>query len=232
MSFDRDVLEHALRRSPTTYELRPRGLPTSVFWAPGFLRASETTAWLGAGIGALESIDDNPGVLSEPLHVGDLCVTGWLPSRHGSTQIINLYLTGARVRDLQDRIAQWTGAPASHVLPDLRIRRYRDTWSAWHWDTGRGALATVVVFLQTLPRARGGATLYRDEQKKTPRLAVEPLAGAALLHINLDADGSLDQRWKHASARVHGSKWVLLASVLQRPARPGDSELQSDLAQR
>ena len=155
----------------------------------------------------------------------------WLPRGDAHS----LWPTGmeraqAVVAAIEDRIAHATAIPASHGEPcQLLYYSDGDEYSL-HPDafdpSDRGALrnggqrhATFLAYLNSVPEAGGGATLFPEALGG--RLRVQPEACSALLWHNTLCSGSVDMRSVHAGSPVRRGheKWVLSKWLRARPFR-------------
>jgi prolyl 4-hydroxylase len=106
----------------------------------------------------------------------------------------------------------------------------------WHYDeipisqasnNGGQRIATILIYLNTIPQQNGGSTTFRDltvgHHTKT-LLSVQPIQGSVLIFFPSNRDGKPDDRTLHRSIPIVGnergnkdiSKWILQIWVHER----------------
>ena len=126
---------------------------------------------------------------------------------------------------VEERIAHATGIPLTHGEPSQVLRYGRGQQYTLHPDffdpkdkrqlgNGGNRQATLLVYLNTLDEASGGATHFPKAD-----LRVHPRCGDAVLWYNTHCDGRVDPDSTHAGEPVLSSttKWVLSKWLRQRP---------------
>jgi prolyl 4-hydroxylase len=129
------------------------------------------------------------------------------------------------VSSVEERIAHATGVPLAHGEPSQVLRYGRGQQYTLHPDffdpkddkqlaNGGNRQATMLIYLNTLDEADGGATHFPKGD-----LRVQPRSGDAILWHNLRCDGRVDPDSTHAGEPVVTSttKWVLSKWLRQRP---------------
>lgn len=104
-----------------------------------------------------------------------------------------------------------TGVPISHYEEPQICRYTVGQRYSWHYDSipmgfrkGWGnRVATLIVYLNTLPITDGGATIFKDLD-----LSIQPKMGKALLFFPSYEDGAQDDRTLHSGAICEGTKWI------------------------
>eukprot|EP00878_Enallax_costatus_P024843 GHUV01026535.1.p1 GENE.GHUV01026535.1~~GHUV01026535.1.p1 ORF type:complete len:202 (+),score=31.89 GHUV01026535.1:238-843(+) len=85
--------------------------------------------------------------------------------------------------------------------------------SAW-LAAGGQRLVQIVVYLNTMSAAQGGATAFHHPVLKG--LSVQPEQGAALVFFPALADGAVDERMAHSGEPVvEGEKWIINTWAMQ-----------------
>lgn len=117
------------------------------------------------------------------------------------------------------------------TMEEPQIVRYeRGQEFSWHYDevppsqldNGGQRLATLLVYLTSLPENVGGGTKFRDLRQRnsssTSELVVQPRKGTALLFFPAFADGKPDDRTLHMSEVMESDipKWIVQIWVHQR----------------
>ena len=138
------------------------------------------------------------------------------------------------VAKIEARIERVSGVPLDHGEP-LQALRYRAGESyKMHVDyLGRGdgdelsragqRVATLLVYLATLPDKNGGATLFPRSRRVGPPLRIQPVEGDAILWWNTLPNGAPDPLSRHASEAVRRGqgalveKWALSKWLRARP---------------
>ena len=104
---------------------------------------------------------------------------------------------------------------ALEQMEEPQIVRYRPGQEfSWHYDevpspqlsNGGQRLATLLVYLNTVPEGGGGGTVFRDLRDSNGRpLTVQPVQGRALLFFPAFADGRPDDRTLHQGEQIVGT---------------------------
>lgn len=115
------------------------------------------------------------------------------------------------------------------TMEEPQIVRYKGGEEfSWHYDevpspqlpNGGQRVATLLVYLSTIPSSRGGGTTFRDLNESSSSsvpLAMQPQRGSALLFFPSFADGTPDDRTLHKSEILasnetdneHDHKWIV-----------------------
>lgn len=117
------------------------------------------------------------------------------------------------------------------TMEEPQIVRYeRGQEFSWHCDevpasqldNGGQRVATLLVYLTSVPDKKGGGTIFRDLRQPgsdtTNELVMQPKQGSALLFFPAFADGTPDDRTLHQSQVLDWdkSKWIVQMWVHQR----------------
>ena len=150
----------------------------------------------------------------------------WLPRSDVPAHVWRTSAEQRLLASVEERIAHATGIPLSHGEPSQVLRYGRGQQYTLHPDffdpkdskqlaNGGNRQATMLVYLNTLDEASGGATHF----PKADHLRVQPTCGDALLWYNTRCDGKVDPDSTHAGEPVLSSttKWVLSKWLRQRP---------------
>ena len=134
--------------------------------------------------------------------------------------VFHRYAQDPKILPLLARGAMLAGVPPDHA-EQIYVSRYGPgELYHGHFDTAPGfltadRLCTLLVYLNDLEPAQGGATYFRDL-----RVAVQPRLGRAVCWTNTNPDGSTHPETAHAALPPHGAgseKWV--AQLWFRPYR-------------
>lgn len=121
------------------------------------------------------------------------------------------YLPYKEAPELLEVASKLTGLPASQFEEPQVVRYEIGEQFSWHFDaipssiqkSGGNRLGTLLIYLNTLPSAAGGATCFKDLN-----LQVTPEQGKALLFFPCFADGSPDDRTMHCGQICSETKWI------------------------
>ncbi|KAG7364233.1 procollagen-proline dioxygenase [Nitzschia inconspicua] len=125
------------------------------------------------------------------------------------------------------------------TMEEPQIVRYgRGQEFSWHYDevpssqldNGGQRLATLLVYLTSVPENKGGGTTFRDlrqhqnnhSSSSSTELVMQPQQGSALLFFPAFADGRPDDRTLHKSHVMDWTdpKWIVQMWVHQYPYNP------------
>ncbi|KAL3925854.1 MAG: hypothetical protein SGARI_005771 [Bacillariaceae sp.] len=110
---------------------------------------------------------------------------------------------------------------AHEQMEEPQIVRYeRGQEFSWHYDevpppqlnNGGQRLATMLVYLTSVPDGKGGGTTFRDlKNSDNGELVMQPKRGACLLFFPAFADGTPDDRTLHKSHVLESDdpKWIV-----------------------
>ncbi len=145
---------------------------------------------------------------------------------HNKTNgITHFYIKGA-VRDmLYEKISKTLGIQKFNI--DLKIRKYLNAETIWHYDTSRDAFANGILYLNDL--VDSGHTVYREEENKTEILRIRPKSGKLTIHTNLDNDGYTINTIKHKSEFTEKEKWIAIIYFRFSDVKKEASEFERDL---
>jgi hypothetical protein len=104
-----------------------------------------------------------------------------------------------------------TGVETSHYEEPQICKYTQGQRYSWHYDSipmgfrkGWGnRIATLIVYLNTLPENEGGATMFKDLE-----LTIQPKMGKALLFFPSYEDGNQDDRTLHSGAICETTKYI------------------------
>lgn len=121
------------------------------------------------------------------------------------------YLPYKEVPELLSFASSLTGLPVTHFEEPQIVRYELGQQFTWHYDAippslnknGGNRLATIIVYLNSVPSSSGGATSFKDLN-----IQVTPEAGKALLFFPCYADGSPDDRTMHCGQICSDTKWI------------------------
>lgn len=140
-----------------------------------------------------------------------LFVAGYRTSTGGSDRLINIFLEGEVVDILYERIGAFLRIPRVNFPKDIRVRIYSSIDGDWHYDTGRNAFATALIYLNSICRTKGGATEYLDIDRQQTVFRVFPKEGKLSVHMNLDCSGNLISKFMHRSSPLFDETKFVLA---------------------
>lgn len=99
------------------------------------------------------------------------------------------------------------GLPLEHMEEPQLVRYQAGQEFSWHYDqvpppqlaNGGQRLATLLVYLNSLPSGKGGGTVFRDlvDRNGDGPLGMTPQQGSALLFFPADGKGNPDDRTLH-----------------------------------
>lgn len=150
------------------------------------------------------------------------------------------YLPYKQVHDLLARAELLTGVQLEHFEEPQIVRYEIGQQFSWHEDAlpapvvkAAGAagnrVATLLVYLNSLPSSAGGATCFQHLN-----LQVRPEAGKALLFFPCFADGKSDERTLHCGQVAGDTKWIAQIWVRQGQylptVPPGNSHIPARAA--
>jgi len=121
------------------------------------------------------------------------------------------YMPYKEVPELIELATKLTGLPSSQFEEPQIVRYEMGQQFSWHYDAiptsqnnnGGNRLATLLVYLNTLPLSSGGATCFKDLN-----IQIKPEQGKALLFFPCFANGSPDDRTMHSGQICSDTKWI------------------------
>jgi prolyl 4-hydroxylase len=121
------------------------------------------------------------------------------------------YVPYKHVEELTKLATDLTGIPSTHFEEPQIVRYEMGQQFSWHYDAipaslnknGGNRLATLLVYLNSLPSSAGGATMFKDIN-----ISVSPITGKALLFFPCFSDGAPDDRTMHCGQICGETKWV------------------------
>jgi prolyl 4-hydroxylase len=120
------------------------------------------------------------------------------------------------------------GIPDLSLCEEPQIVQYQSGQEfSWHYDeiptaqlsNGGQRLATILVYLNTVPLENGGSTTFRDLTNGATPLTVQPHMGTAVIFFPSNIHGQPDDRTLHRSVPIVGddiSKWILQVWIHER----------------
>ena len=113
-----------------------------------------------------------------------------------------------------------TGISSTHFEEPQIVRYEMGQQFSWHYDTipkakqttSGNRLATLLIYLNTLPSDAGGATCFKDLN-----IQVKPDTGKALLFFPTFKDGSNDERTLHCGQVSFETKYIAQIWIHQNP---------------
>ncbi|GKY92131.1 hypothetical protein MPSEU_000184500 [Mayamaea pseudoterrestris] len=112
----------------------------------------------------------------------------------------------SQLPQLLTKMQYMLGLTLEHMEEPQIVRYETGQEFSWHYDevpstllnNGGQRLATLLVYLNTLPEHAGGGTVFRDlRDANGETLCVQPIQGTALLFFPADANGRPDDRTLH-----------------------------------
>jgi prolyl 4-hydroxylase len=109
------------------------------------------------------------------------------------------------------------GIPLDQIEEPQIVRYKTGQEFSWHYDevpraqleNGGQRLATLLIYLNTVPGG-GGGTVFRDLKDRDGNvLTIQPVQGSALLFFPAYADGKPDDRTLHKGEVARDEKWVM-----------------------
>jgi len=194
-----------------------------VFEIPNFFSAAECEAYSKAS--------ETPGALQ---------MNSQAYSSMSKRTSTTWYLPYSAAPALLSRAERLTGLPLEHFEEPQVVRYEMGQQFSWHLDAlpapvvkaagpAGNRLATLIVYLNSLPSSAGGATSFQELG-----LAVRPEQGKALLFFPCFADGRSDDRTMHCGQVAMETKWIAQTWIRAGPYTPslppGNSHAQGRAA--
>lgn len=95
--------------------------------------------------------------------------------------IKDYYVTGDLIDRLRINISYLLSIKTSHISREIRLREYINFDGGWHVDVGRGAYATMVVYLTD--HQQGGGIEFFNKFNKA-KILLNPARYSYVLHFN------------------------------------------------